>query len=144
MRKLFYETFIFVFVAAAVWFGLRFTIQTFIIDGPSMEPNFQQNERIIINKLAFVFSPPQIGDIIVFYPPIPSTKPYIKRVIGLPGDVVQIVNGTVYIHKADGGEVTLEEPYIKEPFYTNYTSPVIPADEYFVMGDNRNDSSDSR
>jgi len=144
MSKSFYETLVVILIAVALFVGLRLTIQTYIVYGPSMEPNYWENEWIIVNKMAFKSSEPNTGDIIVFQPPIPSTKPFIKRVVGLPGESVEIKNGTVYIHKPDGTISTLYEPYIKEPFSTTYRSPVIGQDEYFVMGDNRNNSSDSR
>ncbi len=144
MSKSFYETLIVILIALALFVGLRLTIQTYIVYGPSMEPNYWEDEWIIVNKLAFKFHAPQTGDIIVFQPPIYSTKPFIKRIIGLPGESVEIKNGKVYIHKTDGSIITLEEPYIKELFSTNYKSPIIPENEYFVMGDNRNNSSDSR
>ncbi|MGP8081066.1 MAG: signal peptidase I [Dehalococcoidales bacterium] len=144
MRKSIYETLIIILIALALFVGLRLTIQTYIVNGPSMEPNYQNNEWIIVNKLAYIFTNPQRGDIIVFQPPIPSTKPFIKRIIGLPGETVEIKDGTVNILKANGSIITLQEPYIKEPFSTSYNSIVIPPNEYFVMGDNRNNSTDSR
>ena len=144
MRKSFYETLIIVLIAAAVFFGLRFTIQTYIVNGLSMEPNYRNNEWIIVEKLAYKFANVRRGDIIVFQPPISSTKPFIKRIIGLPGETVEIKDGAVDIQKADGSIITLQEPYIKEPFSSTYTSIVIPPNEYFVMGDNRNHSIDSR
>jgi signal peptidase I len=144
MSKSFYETLIVILIALALFVGLRLTIQTYIVYGPSMEPNYWENEWIIVNKLAYKFHAPQTGDIIVFQPPIYSTKPFIKRIIGLPGESVEIKNGTVYVHKTDGSIITMQEPYIKEQFPTNYSSPIIPENEYFVMGDNRNNSSDSR
>jgi signal peptidase I len=144
MRKSYLETIFIIIIAIVLFVGLRLTIQTSIVNGPSMEPNFQQNEWIIVNKLAYKYASPQRGDVIIFQPPFQNSKPFIKRVIGLPGEVVQIENGKVYVHKTDGSIITLQEPYIKEPFATNYTSPVIPPNEYFVMGDNRNNSTDSR
>jgi signal peptidase I len=144
MRKSFYETLIIVLIAAAVFFGLRFTIQTYIVSGPSMEPNYRNSEWIIVEKLAYKFANVRRGDIIVFQPPISSTKSFIKRIIGLPGETVEIKDGAVDIQKADGSIITLQEPYIKEPFSSTYTSIVIPPNEYFVMGDNRNHSIDSR
>ena len=144
MNKSISETIILILIAIAVFIGLRFSIQTYIVYGPSMEPNFHEDEWIIVNKLAYKFGEPQRGDIIVFHPPVSSSKPYIKRIIGLPGETVEINSGKVYIHKTDGSALLLEEPYIKEAFFTTYTSKTIPADEYFVMGDNRNNSSDSR
>jgi len=74
MRKSFYETLIIVLIAAAVFFGLRFAIQTYIVSGPSMESNYHNNEWIVVNKLAYKFTNPQRGDIIIFQPPISSTQ----------------------------------------------------------------------
>jgi len=99
-----------------------------------MENMLQVNERVLVDKLAYKFSTPQRGDIIVFHPPFPSPAPFIKRVIGLPGEKVEISNGKVTIVKADGSILTLNEPYIKQPPAYNYTSAVIPANEYFVLG----------
>ena len=144
MSRDFWETIVIILIAVILFVGLRISIQTYIVYGPSMEPNYWEDEWIIVDKLAYKFHAPQTGDIIIFQPPISSTKPFIKRIIGLPGESVEIKNGTVYVYKADGSTVKMNEPYINEPFFSNYNSGVIPADEYFVMGDNRNNSSDSR
>jgi signal peptidase I len=144
MSRSFWETVIVIIIAVLLFIGLRLTIQTYIVYGPSMQPNYYEDEWIIVNKIDYKFSAPQTGDIIVFQPPIQSSKPFIKRIIGLPGETVDIKNGVVSVHKTDGTIVKMQEPYIKEPFYSNYNNGVIPADEYFVMGDNRNNSSDSR
>ena len=144
MSRSFWETVIVIIIAVLLFIGLRLTIQTYIVYGTSMQPNYYEDEWIIVNKIDYKFSAPQTGDIIVFQPPIQSSKPFIKRIIGLPGETVDIKNGVVSVHKTDGTIVKMQEPYIKEPFYSNYNTGVIPADEYFVMGDNRNNSSDSR
>ena len=144
MSRSFWETVIVIIIAVLLFIGLRLTIQTYIVYGPSMQPNYWEDEWIIVNKIDYKFSAPQTGDIIVFQPPIQSSKPFIKRIIGLPGETVEIKNGVVYVHKTDGSTVKLQEPYIKEPFSSNYDTLVIPAGKYFVMGDNRNNSSDSR
>ena len=144
MSRDFRETVGIILIAVLLFVGLRISIQTYIVYGPSMEPNYWEDEWIIVDKLAYKFHTPQTGDIIVFQPPISSTKPFIKRIIGLPGESVEIKNGVVYVHKVDGSIVKMDEPYINEPFFSNYDSGVIPAGEYFVMGDNRNNSSDSR
>ena len=141
MSRDFWETIVIILIAVVIFVGLRISIQTYIVYGPSMEPNYWNDEWIIVDKLAYKFHAPQTGDIIVFQPPISSTKPFIKRIIGLPGETVEIKDGTVYVHKTDGSVVTMQEPYIKEAFSSNYNSGVIPANEYFVMGDNRNNST---
>ena len=109
------------------------------VESISMQPNLYAGDFVIVNKLAYKFGEPKHGDIIVFrYPPNPDQVPYIKRVIGLPGDQVHIADGKVQIN----GE-WLNEPYLSVP--TNRGGDwTIPAGTLFVMGDNRNNSSDSR
>jgi signal peptidase I len=142
--RIFWENLIIILVAAAIYIGFRVSIQPYYVEGPSMEPNYWQNEKIWGSKLEYIFHTPQRGNIVIFHPPVNSAEPYIKRIIGLPGESVEIKNGTVYVHKTDGKMITLQEPYIKESFSSNYNSGVIPPGKYFVMGDNRNNSSDSR
>lgn len=104
----------------------------------SMQPTLYEQDFVLVNKLAYRFSSPTYGDVIVFDPPLPNeTEPYIKRVIGLPGDIVMIKNRQVLVNSK-----LLEEPYIMaEPNYTG--TWVVPEDHLFVLGDNRNNSSDS-
>lgn len=106
------------------------------IDGSSMNPSLQNGQYLIINNVSYYLNDPQHGDIIVFHHP-KSDLNLIKRVIGLPGDQIEIDNEQV---KVNG--VVLNEPYInEEPQYS--FSGVVPENEYFVLGDNRNNSSDS-
>ena len=144
--KAFWENTAIVIFAVLLFFGFRAVIQPYYISGPSMENTFQNNERLLLDKLVYKFHAPQRGDIIAFHapnPPITITSPLIKRVIGLPGEQVVIQNGEVTIIEPDGSHFTLDEPYIKQAPIYSYTSIVIPANEYFVLGDNRNDSTDS-
>jgi signal peptidase I len=141
--KAFWENVVIVLFAVLLFIGFRLTIQDSSVDGPSMENTFQNGERVLVYKLAYKFGLPQRGDVIIFHPPIPSTLPFIKRIIGLPGERVVIKNGTVTVIKTDGVRITLQEPYIKESPDYNYNSGIIPPDDYFVLGDNRNDSTDS-
>ena len=143
MKRSLWETLAIILIAVVLFIGLRLTIQTCIVDGPSMENTFQTGERILVDNLAYKFGTPQRGDIIIFHPPISSTAPFIKRIIGLSGERVIIKNGTIIVIKTDGNKTTLQEPYIKESPDYNYNSGVIPPNEYFVLGDNRNDSEDS-
>ena len=107
------------------------------VDGISMKPTLQDGEFVIVNKLAYRFGEPQFGDVIIFHYPRNPDQDYIKRVIGLPGDSVRISNGSVIVN----GE-TIDEPYIAAP--PNYNSVwEVPQDSIFVLGDNRNQSSDS-
>jgi signal peptidase I len=136
--KIFREVAITVLIAVAVFAALRLTVQSYTVVMSSMEPNFQEGECIMVNKVSYHSSGPQRGDVIVFSPPFDSPHPYIKRVIGLPGDRVEIRDETVFVNG-----VPLEEDYIVSP--PNYTMPAeeIPDNEYFVLGDNRNNSNDS-
>jgi signal peptidase I len=107
------------------------------IDGNSMNPTLFNGEYLIINNFVYDLDEPQRGDIIVFKHPRNELN-LIKRVIGLPGDVVEINGGRVQVNGT-----TLDEPYIQD-FPDNDNSWVVPEDQYFVMGDNRDNSSDSR
>jgi signal peptidase I len=109
------------------------------VDGKSMEPSFQHRDNVIVNKLTYRFSELQRGDVVVFPYPHSPEEDYIKRVIGLPGDRLAIRDGQVYIN-----EVPLNEPYIKSPAMADYPETTVPEGKVFVLGDNRNDSSDSR
>ncbi len=107
------------------------------VDGFSMEPTLRNGEFVIVNKLAYKLGEPTIGDIIVFHYPRDPEQEYIKRVIGLPGDHVRVMNGQVMVN----GNL-IEEPYIAAP--PRYeTSWEVPENSFFVLGDNRNNSSDS-
>jgi signal peptidase I len=107
------------------------------VDGYSMEPTLQTGEYVIVNKISYRLGEPERGDIIVFHFPRLPEQEYIKRIIGLPGDEIQIREGHVTVNG-----VVLNEPYIKaDPSYRgNWT---VPDDSLFVLGDNRNNSSDS-
>ena len=131
-------------VAVVVFVGLRFTVQTFVVYGPSMEPNFWEHQRLLVNKVVYRIHEPQRGDVIVFDPPYQQRDSYIKRIIGLPGEYVEVRGGQVFVHQADGATIQLDEPYVREPAARSHTSGVIPDGEYFVLGDNRNNTNDSR
>jgi signal peptidase I len=127
-----------VILAVFIFFAIRFTIQSAIVVGYSMEPSFNDGERLIVGKVAYSFQSPQRGDVIILRPPNNLEEDYIKRIIGLPGDTAEVKNGAVYING-----VRLNEPYIKAaPTYT-MAPLVVPDGNYFVMGDNRNHSNDS-
>ncbi|NWF77596.1 MAG: signal peptidase I [Chloroflexi bacterium] len=136
--KILREIVITVLIAVAVFFALRLNIQTYTVVMSSMEPSFQQGECIIVNKVTYHSSGPQRGDVIIFDPPFDSPHPFIKRVIGLPGETVEIKDGKVFI---DGAP--LEEGYIMAPPDYTMAATKIPENEYFVLGDNRNYSNDS-
>ncbi len=134
-----------ILLAIAIFFLLHTFVPSYVIASPSMEPSLQVNQRILVNKIVYNFHEPERGDIITFYPQGDREAiPYIKRIIGLPGETVEIKQGVVYIHKEDGTVLQLDEPYIKEAPVHPYYGDTIPENEYFVLGDNRNNSSDSR
>ena len=121
---------------------IRFAVQNFRVDGMSMEPTLHNGEFILVNKAAYIFHPPQRGDVIVFGYPLNPQVDYIKRIIAIPGDTISVVGNRVTV---DG--VRLNEPYINPNDISNPFSPVhevVAPGEYFVMGDNRGNSSDSR
>jgi signal peptidase I len=148
----------------AIFLGVRSVVQNFRVEGASMEPTLETGQYLLISKVSYfhiegtpvdrflptthqgstdyLFSGPQRGDVVVFKAPTQPDKDFIKRVIGLPGDTVLVKNGTVYVN----GQA-LNEPYIHYP--ATYTYPFdgqpkeIPDGYYFVLGDNRPNSSDS-
>lgn len=121
-----------------------FVVSPFVVDGESMHPTFENLDYLIVDELVYRFEAPARGDVIVFrYPGNPSIF-YIKRIIGLPGETVSINHGVVTIISPDGTRLTLAEPYIVNEDAT-YTKDIsLNPGEYFVMGDNRPNSSDSR
>lgn len=131
-------------IAAVIFFGLQATVQAFVVDGPSMQPNFHNGQRLLVNKAVYKFYEPERGDVVIFHPPNNMQGDYIKRIIGLPGESVKIIGGTVYIYKEDGNKLLLDEPYITEAAGQTFVGETVPENEYFVLGDNRNNSSDSR
>lgn len=139
------DLFTLAFLIVVVVIPIRvFIISPFVVDGDSMHPTFENLDYLIINEILYRFKSPARGDVIVFrYPGNPSVF-YIKRVIGLPGETVSIRKGVVTITTTDGSKLPLDEPYIVNEDAT-YTKDIsLNEKEYFVMGDNRPNSSDSR
>jgi len=144
------KTGIIVFIIA---FSLRyFAVQPFVVDGESMMPNFVNNEYILAEKVSYLMGEPKRGDVVVFrYPGNPNIS-YIKRIIGLPGETVTISNDTVKVTSKDyPNGTTLNESYIPKTSLTLATDSkngvsekTLGDGEYFVLGDNRQHSSDSR
>src|SRR6266566_5561182 len=133
-----------VVLAVILYFGISFAVQAVHVEGLSMFATLDDNDYLIANKIDYRLHAPQRGDIIILRPPKDNSKDFIKRIIALPGERILISDGFVYIngHK-------LDEPYIPEAWTTlsNWGGPdgeVVPPNDYFVMGDNRNRSGDSR
>ena len=121
---------------------ILFVYQPVKVEGTSMMPALEDQERIFINKFVYKLSGGiERGDMVVFLFPHDTTKNYIKRVVGLPGDRIRIVEGAVYVNGA-----ALHEPYVPDEFRDHITMEEreVPADRFFVMGDHRSSSNDSR
>lgn len=127
-----------IIISICIFFGLQLTVANLQVFGICMQPNVQHGDRIVVNKVSYHLTEPDRGDVIVFHSPRDPNTDLIKRVIGLPGETVEVKGGTVYI---DGK--ALVEPYLNEHPKYEYPSQKIPAGEYFVLGDNRNNSADS-
>lgn len=142
------KTGVVVFIIA---FCLRyFAVQPFIVDGESMMPDYVNNEYLLAEKVSYLIGQPQRGDVVVFrYPGNPNVS-YIKRIIGLPGETVEIANNIVTIINSNHPDGTkINETYLLSTTLTLTNDPgvfkkTLSTDEYFVMGDNRQHSSDSR
>ncbi|MFH1207073.1 MAG: signal peptidase I [Patescibacteria group bacterium] len=136
-----------VLIALVIIIPIRyFLFQPFYVRGASMEPNFHDNEYLIIDEITYRFTEPQRGDVVVMRNPNRTSEFFIKRIIGLPGETVESTNGEVKIINdqfPDG--IILSESYLAEGTITNNLAATsVPSDQYFVMGDNRSVSLDSR
>jgi signal peptidase I len=118
-----------------------FLYQPVKVEGTSMAPLLSDQERIFINKFVYRFEPIQRGDVVVFWYPVDPTKSFIKRVVGLPGETVEIRQGVVYVNGK-----SLSEPYVPPQYedLSDYPPTRVPPDKFFVMGDHRISSNDSR
>ncbi|HYM51330.1 MAG TPA: signal peptidase I [Candidatus Limnocylindrales bacterium] len=144
-KSFFRDTLEIVFLALALYLVIQYAVQTVHVLGSSMYGTLHDNDLLVASKISYKLHAPQRGDIIIFKPPNDDVRDFIKRVIAVPGDRLRIDHGVVYIN----GQV-LEEPYLPEKWTYNNSWPatgqdyLLPPDHYFVMGDNRNHSSDSR
>lgn len=164
LRVLVRESFETIILALLVFMALHLSIQNYKVEGPSMEPTLNQNEYLIVNKLVYlrfdppevfdalpfyeagtdqadryVFHPPVRGEVVVFRSPRDQERDFVKRVIGLPGETVEIVNGTVYVNGLE-----LVEPYLDRKDNTTMAPVEVEEGTVFVLGDNRGSSNDSR
>jgi signal peptidase I len=126
---------------AASFLIITFVYQPVRVEGTSMQPELRDQDRLFINKFAYHFESISRGDVVVFHYPRDPSKSYIKRIIALPGDTLRIDEGRVYVN-----DQRIDEPYVPRRYRDTRSIPeiVIPPNEYFVMGDHRSISSDSR
>jgi signal peptidase I len=126
-----------ILLTALIYAAVNLTTGRFRVEGDSMQPTLHPDQYVLVDKVSYRIGDPQRGDVVVFQYPLATERDFIKRVIGLPGEAVSVANGAININGQP-----LNEPYIAAPpAYTN--TWVLGPDEYFVLGDNRNNSSDS-
>lgn len=133
-----------VIVAAAFVLALlvqQFIVKPFAIPSPSMEPTLVEGDRVLVNRLVYHFRSPEKGDVVVFHPPDrPGSDPFIKRVVAVSGDTIAVHDGALWVN-----DVAQDEPFIKEyPILDDFPETTIAPGYVWVMGDNRNNSGDSR
>lgn len=116
-----------------------FVVERFLVDGPSMEPTMWTGESLLVYKLAFRFTTPKRGDIVVFKYPLNPDKDYVKRVIAVGGDTVEMRLGRVYVN-----DQLVQEPFVLYPGLYEMNAVQVPEGSVFVMGDHRTNSEDSR
>ena len=132
-------------MAACLAFCIRtFLVELYVVEGKSMYPSLEHRERLVVDKITAYFQLPERGQIVIFRYPLDETRDFIKRVVAVEGDSVEMLNGRVYVN----GQ-RLKEDYIwqsdpKGRNMSNYTKSIVPKDCIFVLGDNRNNSEDSR
>ena len=127
-------------VAVALAMFIRtFIVELYVVDGPSMRPTLESEERLVVNKFIYRFRPPEKGEVLVFQYPRDPSRDFIKRVIATPGDTIEIREGRVLVN-----DQLLTEDYILEKTRSEYPKSTVPEGRGFVMGGNRNNSEDSR
>ena len=129
-----------ILIAVVLAFFIRhFIVELYMVEGPSMQPTLETSERLVVNKFVYRFKQPEKGDIVVFRYPRDPSRDFIKRVIAVAGETIEVKDGRVFVN----GQL-LNEPYILEKTRGSYSLATVPAGHIFVMGDNRNNSEDSR
>lgn len=146
VASFFVEVIQIVLLSSAIIIPIRyFLIQPFYVKGASMEPNFYDHEYLIIDELSFRFREPVRGEIVVFRYPRDPSQFFIKRVIGLPGETVEVTDGNIIIYNEEHPNgLTLEEDYLGDEQTNGKERVTLGENEYFVFGDNRDASLDSR
>lgn len=138
LRSFLRETLETIALTLIIFVVIRAGVQNFRIEGFSMEPNFHDGQYLLISKVDYILHPPERGDVVVFMSPQDLSRDFIKRVIGLPGETVEIREGKVFINNKE-----LAQNYTVNPGSYNFGPVNVGSDQLFVLGDNRNNSSDS-
>lgn len=139
------EILTFVVLAVIIVVPIRlFVAQPFVVEGESMYPTFKNGDYLIVDQLSYRLGEVKRGDVVVFRYPNNEKVFYIKRIIGLPGETVHVEKGVTSVSKADGTRIELDESYVISEDTTYTLDRALGTDEFFVMGDNRPKSSDSR
>ncbi|MDD2696592.1 MAG: signal peptidase I [Candidatus Pacebacteria bacterium] len=135
-----------VIIALVIVLPIRSIVfQPFFVKGDSMTPNFENGDYLIVDEISYKIRDPQRGEVIVFKYPNDTSQRYIKRIIGLPGETVQVENGQIVVYNEEGGKILQESEYLSPSVFTpGDTRITLGENEYFVLGDNRAASSDSR
>ncbi|MCY4108745.1 MAG: signal peptidase I [Chloroflexi bacterium] len=129
-----------VLLALFIFFATRLVMQNFRVQGPSMHPNLISNELVLVSKLSYINSSPERGDVVVFRKPGGDSEDLVKRIVGMPGETIEMRTGRVFVNGLE-----IEETGYVDRLGTAVVPPVrIPAGSYFVLGDNRSVSEDSR
>lgn len=129
-------------LVGAVYLATTLLTARFVVEGPSMQPNLETGQFLVVDRTRYLRQEPEYGDLVVFHYPQNPTDDYVKRVVGLPGDTVVFKDAQLYVN-----DVAVREPYINEPCHPERCEDArwtLGTDEFFVMGDNRNYSQDSR
>jgi len=134
-----------IIIAAVIVIPIRyFLFQPFFVRGQSMDPNFENGDYLIIDEITYRFKAPQRGEVIVFKSPQDPSQRFIKRIIGLPGETIEIKDGKVIIYTKGEPQVLDESNYLSDLLTGGNIQITLAEDEYFVLGDNRSFSFDSR
>jgi len=143
----FWETFKILIIALIIIIPIRmYVVQPFIVEGDSMTPNFHDGEYLIVDEISYRFAEPQRGQVVIFHPPNDPKEYYIKRIIGLPGERVELKDGNIYIHNKENekGFRLRESAYLMNSDITEDLTIELKENQYYVLGDNRYNSKDSR